>query len=161
MSKVEAKIESLGLILPEPLKVPDGIKLPFPWVCVRGKRVFISGHGAQEPNGTLSGPFGQVGAEVNIEEARSLAKKTALSILGSLKRELKDLDRISGWCRVLGMVNSAPGFDKQPLVINGFSDLILEVFGPKVGRHARSAVGMAGLPLGIAVEIEGEVIIDD
>jgi enamine deaminase RidA (YjgF/YER057c/UK114 family) len=82
---------------------------------------------------------------------------TALSILGSLKRELGDLDRVTAWLRVFGMVNSAPGFNRQPQVINGFSDLILEVYGSDRGLHARSAVGMAELPFGIPVEIEAEV----
>ena len=80
-----------------------------------------------------------------------------MSILGSLQRALGDLDRITAWGRTFGMVNSAPGFNKQPNVINGFSDLILELFGPEVGAHSRSAVGMAELPFDIPVEIEGEV----
>jgi enamine deaminase RidA (YjgF/YER057c/UK114 family) len=83
----------------------------------------------------------------------------ALAVLGSLARELGDLDRITGWAKVLGMVSSAPGFDRHPAVINGFSDLILAVFGPEVGRHARSAVGVAGLPFNMAVEIEAEVLV--
>jgi len=78
-------------------------------------------------------------------------------MLGSLKRELGSLERIACWTRVFGMVNSAPGFVRQPAVINGFSDLIISVFGPERGAHARSAVGMAELPFGIPVEIEGEV----
>ena len=77
--------------------------------------------------------------------------------LGSLRRELGDLDRITGWLRVFGMVNAAPGFDQMPRVINGFSDLIIELYGPEVGAHARSAVGLAELPIGIPVEIEAEV----
>ena len=160
MSEIERKLIDKGLVLPEPLKVPEGMVLPFPWVSVRGPRVFVSGHGPQEPDGSPAGPFGQVGTEVSLEDARMLAQKVALSILGNLKRELGELERITGWCRAFGMVNSAPGFDKQPLVINGFSELILELFGPEVGRHARSAVGVAGLPLNFAVEIEAEVMID-
>jgi hypothetical protein len=78
-------------------------------------------------------------------------------MLGSLKRELGDLDRISAWTRVFGMVNSAPGFNQQPSVINGFSELVLELFGPIVGAHSRSAVGLAELPFDLPVEIEGEV----
>ena len=85
------------------------------------------------------------------------ASAAALAMLGNLKRALGDLDRISAWLRVFGMVNSAPGFDRQPNVINGFSDAILELYGPEVGDHARSAVGMAGLPLGMPVEVEAEV----
>ena len=133
--------------------------LPFPFVLVRGDRVFASGHGPQEADGSVAGPFGQVGSDVSIEDAKELARKTALSMLGSLHRELGDLDRITAWNRVFGMVNSAPGFDRQPLVINGFSELILDVFGPDIGRHARSAVGMAGLPFRIAVEVEAELSI--
>lgn len=159
MSKIAARLTELGLQLPEPLKLPEGVSLPFPWVSVRGDRVFVSGHAPQETDGSVAGPFGQVGAEVSLEDARDLAGKTALSILASLERELGDLDRITAWCRVFGMVNSAPGFDRHPIVINGFSDVILDVFGPETGRHARSAVGLAGLPFGIAVEIEAEVLI--
>ena len=92
-----------------------------------------------------------------MEQGYEAARLTGLAILGSLKRELGDLDRIAAWSRVFGMVNSAPGFNQQPAVINGFTDLIIEVFGPEIGRHARSAVGLAELPFGIPVEIEGEV----
>ena len=92
-----------------------------------------------------------------MEEGYQAARLTALSILGSLKRELGDLDRVVTWLRVFGMVNSAPGFNRQPQVINGFSDLILEVYGTDRGLHTRSAVGMAELPFGIPVEIEAEV----
>ena len=97
---------------------------------------------------------------MSLEEAHQAARLTALSILGSLKRELGDLNRLSAWLRVFGTVNSAPGFTKQPDVINGFSELILELYGPERGAHARSAVGMAELPMGIPVEIEAEVEID-
>lgn len=159
MAKVEARLESQGLVLPAPIEVPPGVVLPFPFVSIRGDRVLISGHGPQETDGALAGPFGQVGAEVSEEEANGLARKTALSMLGSLKRELGDLDRITAWHKAFGMVNSAPGFDRHPAVINGFSELILEVFGPEIGRHARSAVGMAGLPFNMAVEIEAEVAV--
>ena len=160
MAKVEARLDAMGLVLPDPIKVPPGVVLPFPFVSIRGDRVLISGHGPQETDGALAGPFGQVGTEVSVEEANALARKTALSMLGSLKRELGDLDRITAWHRVFGMVNSAPGFDRHPAVINGFSELILEVFGPEIGRHARSAVGMAGLPFNMAVEIEAEAAIE-
>jgi enamine deaminase RidA (YjgF/YER057c/UK114 family) len=81
----------------------------------------------------------------------------ALSILGSLHRALGDLDRVRAWTRVFGMVNSAPGFNRQPTVINGFSDLIIGLYGPERGAHSRSAVGMAELPFDIPVEIEAEV----
>jgi enamine deaminase RidA (YjgF/YER057c/UK114 family) len=157
---VEAKLEELGLVLPEPLKAPAGVRIPFAFARVHGRRVFVAGHGPQAPDGTLEHSRGKVGADVPVEEAREAARLTGLSILGTLKRELGDLDRVTAWLRVFGMVNSAPGFIDQPSVINGFSDLILELYGPEVGRHARSSVGMAELPFGIPVEIEAELVID-
>jgi enamine deaminase RidA (YjgF/YER057c/UK114 family) len=105
----------------------------------------------------LAQPLGKVGAEVTEEQAYVAARLTGLAILGSLKRELGSLERIACWSRVFGMVNSAPGFNRHPAVINGFTDLIVSVFGPERGAHARSAVGLAELPFRIPVEIEGEV----
>ena len=155
--RAEARLKELGLVLPEPTKVPPGLVLPFSWVRVRGSRVYVSEHGPLNPDGSLAQPLGKVGAEVSEEEAHGAARLTALAMLASLKRELGDLDRVTAWLRVFGMVNSAPGFARQPNVINGFSDLILELYGPEAGDHARSAVGMAELPLGMPVEIEAEV----
>jgi enamine deaminase RidA (YjgF/YER057c/UK114 family) len=157
MPTVEARLAGLGLVLPQPLQMPPGVTLPFPWVRVVGSRALISGHGATNTDGSLAQPLGKVGAEVSVEQAYAAARLTGLAILGSLKRELGDLERIVGWNRVFGMVNSAPGFNRQPAVINGFTDLIVSLFGPSVGAHARSAVGMAELPFNIPVEIEGEV----
>ena len=91
------------------------------------------------------------------EQGYEAARLTALAILASLKRELGDLDRVTAWLKVFGIVNAAPGFAEQPNVINGFSDLILGVYGPEAGDHARSAVGRAELPLGLPEEIEAEV----
>ncbi len=158
---IEEKLKSLDLTLPASMAIPDSMALPFSWVNVRGNRAFVSGHGPQNEDGTVSGPLGKVGVDVTVDQGYELARKTALAILGSLQRELGNLDRIQGWGRVFGMVNCAPGFTQQPLVINGFTDLIIEVFGEEKGRHARSAVGMAGLPLGMAVEIEAEVLLID
>jgi len=157
MHIVEAKLQSLGLTLPPPLKAPPGVVLPFQFVRVLGRRALISGHGPQAPDGSIAQPLGKVGKDLTVEQGYHAARLTALSILGSLKRALGDLDRISSWVRVFGMVNSAPGFNRQPSVINGFSDLILELYGPEVGAHCRSAVGLAELPFDIPVEIEGEV----
>lgn len=154
--RIEQRLAEMGLVLPPPVSV----QLPFPWIRARGKRVFISGHGPQLPDGSLAGPFGKVGGELTMEDGYQAARLTALAILGSLQRELGDLDRITAWLRVFGMVNVAPGFNQTPSVINGFSDLILELWGEEIGQHARSAVGMAALPFDIAVEIEAEVEID-
>ena len=126
---------------------------------IKGDRAVVSGHGPQLADGALAPPFGQVGGEVSVVQAVESSRLTALSMLGSLQRELGTLDRITGWLRVFGMVNSVLGFDQQPTVINGFSHLILDVFGPEVGRHARSAVGMVGLPFDLPVEVEAEVSI--
>lgn len=155
--EVEAKLDELGLVLPGSIRTPPGLVLPFSWVRVRGDRAYVSGHVPLNPDGSVAQPFGKVGADVSEEEAYEAARLTALAILASLQRTLGDLDRVTAWLRVFGMVNSAPGFGRQPNVINGFSDLILEVYGPEAGDHARCAVGMAELPLGVPVEIEAEV----
>jgi hypothetical protein len=157
MARIEERIASLGLTLPAPMQAPAGLALPFEFVRIVGARALISGHAPQNADGSLAQPLGKVGVDLTIEEGYSAARKTALSILGSLQRALGDLDRIVAWGRVFGMVNSAPGFHRQPAVLNGFSDLILEVFGKHVGAHARSAVGLFELPFNIPVEIEGEV----
>ncbi len=161
MAHIESRLAALGLVLPPAFAPPPGTVLPFVNVRLIGSRAVIAGHGPQSPDGQIAGPLGKVGAELTIEQGYFAARLTALSMLGSLERALGDLDRISHWVRIFGMVNSAPGFVRQPAVINGFSDLILELWGPGAGAHARSAVGMAELPFGIPVEIEGEVQIAD
>ena len=153
----EARLASLGLALPSPIVPPPGIELPFRAVQVQGARVLISGHGPLNPDGSIAGPLGKVGESITVEQAYQAAQLTALAVLASLKRELGDLERIRSWRRIFGMVNSAPGFNRQPEVINGFSDLILTLFGSERGAHTRSAVGMAELPFNIPVEVEGEV----
>jgi enamine deaminase RidA (YjgF/YER057c/UK114 family) len=157
MAKIERRLASLGLVLPQPVKPPPGVVLPFQFVRVAGMRALISGHGPTNPDGSLAQPLGKLGRELTVEQGYAAARLTGLAILGSLQRALGDLDRIVAWTRVFGMVNCAPGFNRQPGVINGFSDLVLEVFGPEAGAHSRSAVGMAELPFDIPVEIEGEV----
>lgn len=156
--RIEARLRELGLVLPPAVQPPAGVRLPFTPVRVVGARACISGHGPQNPDGSVAGPFGKIGADVTVEQGYQAARLTALSMLGSLARELGDLDRITAWVRVFGMVNSSPGFASQPSVVNGFSDLILELFGD-AGAHARSAVGMAELPFNLLVEIEAEVAI--
>ena len=157
MAKVEDRLRVLGLVLPPPTQPPPGVVQPFRFVRIVGHRALISGHGPQNPDGSFAEPRGKVGRELSLEQGYVAARLTALSILGSLQRALGDLDRIAAWSRVFGMVNAAPGFNKMPSVINGFSDLILEVFGPEIGAHSRSAVGLAELPFDIPVEIEAEV----
>jgi len=153
----EARIAALGLALPEPMRPPGDLALPFAMVRIVGSRAIVSGHGPQAPDGSLAPPLGKVGRELTEQQGYEAARLTGLSILGSLRRELGNLDRITAWARVFGMVNCDVGFHRQPAVINGFSDLILDVFGPQIGRHARSAVGLYGLPFRFPVEIEAEV----
>ncbi len=161
MSKIEQRLTDLGLTLPDPIQVPPGMVLPFSWVRVRGNRIYASGHIALNQDGSVAEPLGKVGAGITQEQGYEAARLTCLAMLGSLNRELGDLDRITSWLRVFGMVNTAPEFNLYPLVINGFSDLVVEVFGADIGDHARSAVGLAGLPFGTPVEIEAELEISD
>ncbi len=159
MSTIARRLTDLGLTLPAPFTPPKGVTLLFPEVSIRGDRAFVSGHGPLADDGSLAGPFGKLGRDVTVEQGAELAGRTALAMLASLQRALGDLDRIAGWARVFGMVNATPDFDRHPAVINGFSRVILDVFGDETGRHARSAVGMASLPFDLAVEVEAEVLL--
>lgn len=159
MGSIDDRLRELGYVLPPPLTPPPGIVLPFQFVRIVGDRAWASGHGPQAADGSIAQPLGKVGDTVSEQQGYEAARSTALSMLGSLQRTLGDLDRITAWTRVFGMVNAVPGFARQPNVINGFSDLILEVFGPGIGAHSRSAVGMADLPFRIPVEVEAELTI--
>jgi enamine deaminase RidA (YjgF/YER057c/UK114 family) len=152
MSIIEDKIAAMGFVLPPPFEFPN----PNRTGCVVvGSIIFVSGHG-RDLTGPGVKPVGKVGRDLSIEEGYAAARAAALSILASLKQELGDLDRVKRVIRLFGMVNAAPGFDRMPQVIDGASDFFYQLFGPEFGRHARSAVGMAELPHGIPVEINGE-----
>ena len=153
----EERLADLGLTLPAPIRRPPGVVLPFTFINIRGNRATISGHTSQSADGSIAGPYGRVGEDLTLKAAQTAARDIALAVLANLRAEIGDLSRVAGWTRVFGMVSSAPGFTDQHLVINGFSELIIDVFGPDVGRHSRSAIGVAGLPMNFAVEIEGEV----
>lgn len=155
--QIEARLQALGLVLPAAPKAPPGIKISFSWTRIRGNRIYLSGHSAQAPDGSFVGPFGKVPTVVSLEAAQEAARATALSMLASLKRELGDLDRVTAWLMVYGMVNAEPGYAQTTNVINGFSDLIVELYGQEVGQHARIAVGMVALPLNNAVTIAAEI----
>lgn len=159
MGIIETRLIESGLTLPEPMRVPAGLRMPFAWVRVRGRRAFVSGHVPLDADGSLAGPLGKVGAEVSPEQGYEAARRVALAHLASLKRTLGDLDRVTAWLRVFAMVNVAPGFNETPRVTNGYSDLILHLYGPDVGEHARSSIGMM-LPLNAPVNCEAEVEID-
>ncbi|HEX9164338.1 MAG TPA: RidA family protein [Gemmatimonadales bacterium] len=142
----EAKLREMGLTLPAAAPpVANYVR------AVRtGNLVFLAGHGECSAEGRLTG---KVGSERTIEEGYASARRVGLCLLASLKQEIGDLRKVTRIVKVLGMVQSAPDFTDHPRVINGFSDLMVAVFGDR-GRHARSAVGMAALPANISVEIE-------
>jgi enamine deaminase RidA (YjgF/YER057c/UK114 family) len=158
---VEEKLKALHLVLPDPIKATPDMKIPPSWIRVRGNTAFISGHGPQNPDGSVAGPFGKVGSnDVTEEQAYQAARFATLSILGTLKRELGSLDRVKAWLMVSGFVNVAPGFTQTTAVMNGCSELILELYGAEVGQHARTAMGVATTPFGVPVVIAAEVEID-
>ena len=143
---IAQRLAALGIVLP-PVFPPAGNYLG----CVIDNGiVHVGGHG---PISGVEVSRGKVGGDLTLDQGREAARVTALSILATLQSELRDLDRIDRIVKVFGMVNVAPGFDRMPAVIDGCSDLLVEVFGD-AGRHTRSAVGLAELPFGIAVEIE-------
>jgi enamine deaminase RidA (YjgF/YER057c/UK114 family) len=154
MGVIDDRLAELGLALPAPLEAPQGVRLPYESVRVHGDVAYISGHGPFDGSRQLS--RGRVGAELTVEQAYDAARATGLSMLASLNQELGDLDRVRSWIKVLGFVKCAEGFDVTPAVINGFSDLIMTLWGD-AGRHARSAIGADELPLGMPVEVEAVV----
>jgi enamine deaminase RidA (YjgF/YER057c/UK114 family) len=143
---IAERLEELGIILPT-VSPPVGNYLG---CVVQDDLVYVGGHG---PIGGDEVIRGKVGGDLSLEDGKQAARLTALSILATLQAELGDLERISRIVKVFGMVNVAPGFNQTPAVIDGCSDLLVEIFGEK-GRHIRSAVGLAELPFDIAVEIE-------
>ena len=155
MSEIESRLEHLGISLPaEPVPIANYV----PGIRT-GNLVYLSGLGpASRADGTA--PSGKVGRDLTTEEGYEAARLTGINILARMKGELGDLDRVRRVVKLLGMVNSAPDFNQQPAVVNGCSDLLVEVFGDR-GRHARSAVGMASLPNDIPVEIEVIIEVED
>jgi enamine deaminase RidA (YjgF/YER057c/UK114 family) len=152
--QIEAKLEQMGIKLPAAV-TPVANYVP----AVRtGNLVFLSGHGPFKEDGSLI--TGKVGADLTVEEGYETARRVAIGLLGSLKAEIEDLDKVRRVVKLLGLVNCTPEFGDQPKVINGASDFLVEIFGDK-GRHARSAVGTNALPMNIGVEIEMIVEVED
>lgn len=140
---------------------PAGMAVKFDLVRVSGEIAYVSGHGPMDgPRVLMSGKVDdrRTGDRLSPEEGYEAARLTALSVFASLRAELGDLDRVAGWLKVLGFVNAAPGFNGTPAVINGFSDLVMELWG-ETGHHARSAVGVAELPFDVPVEIEAVIAV--
>jgi enamine deaminase RidA (YjgF/YER057c/UK114 family) len=156
MGAIEDRLAGLGLELPAPPAAPPGVTLAFELVRAHGDVAYVSGHGPFDGDRLLIA--GRVGAEVSVEQAYDAARATALSMLASLKQELGELDRVTAWIKALGFVKCAEDFNVTPAAINGFSDLIIELWGD-AGRHARSAIGAGELPFGMPVEVEAIVAI--
>lgn len=147
MSQVEEKLRQMGYVLPPP---PTPVANYIPGYRA-GNLVFLSGVGPRASDGSMI--TGKLGQDLTVEQGYEAARRCALNLLANLKTIIGDLDKVKHVVKVLGMVNGAPDFARQPEVINGCSDLLVEAFGER-GRHARAAVGMGSLPRGIAVEIE-------
>jgi enamine deaminase RidA (YjgF/YER057c/UK114 family) len=153
MGQVEDKLKSMGYTIPTPPS-SAGNYVPF---YRTGNLVFLSGVGPRQADGSMV--RGKVGSDLTVEEAYQAAQLCALTSLANLKAAIGDLDKVSHFVKVLGMVNAEPDFTEPPAVINGYSDMIVEAFGEK-GRHARSAVGMVALPGNMAVEVEAIVEVE-
>jgi enamine deaminase RidA (YjgF/YER057c/UK114 family) len=144
----EQRVRELGLTLPAP-QAPSATLVP---AVLSGAMLYVSGHGAARDSGVRA--VGKLGADMTPDEGRAVAHAVGLNVLSTVRNALGSLDRVVRLVKTLGMVNSAPDFTGQPAVINGFSELMIQVFGEVAGKGARSAVGMAALPGGWAVEIE-------
>jgi enamine deaminase RidA (YjgF/YER057c/UK114 family) len=157
MGRIEDRLTDLGLELPRAFAAPPGVEFKFDLVRVSGGLAYVSGHLPTDGAEVLV--QGKVGSDLTAEEGYEAARLTGLAILASLKQELGELDRVRAWVKALGLVNCAPGFSKTPGVVNGFTDLILELWG-EAGRHARSAIGASELPFDVPVEVEAIVEIE-
>ena len=155
MGRIEDRLSALELELPAPFAPPQGVEFPFDLVKVHGGLGYVSGHLPVDGAEVLVS--GRVGDGLTVEQGYEAARLVGLSIFASLAATLGELDRVTGWVKALGLVQCAPGFDKPPAVINGFTDLVLEVWGPDAGRHARSAIGADQLPFDVPVEVEAVV----
>ncbi len=158
MGKVESRLAELGLTLPTPLQLPSNNRTSGVRV---GNVLYLSGHGADLLDTDVVKKRGKIGAELTQEEGYATARALALKMLATVKHHVGELDRVKRVVKILGMINAVPEFEHHNKVLNGASDLLFEVFGPEVGCHARSSVGVSGLVANQCVEIEGIFEIDD
>jgi enamine deaminase RidA (YjgF/YER057c/UK114 family) len=154
MGRLDERLEELGLVLPAPMEPPGNFEL----VTLHGGVAYVAGHAPIDGSEVLV--RGAVGAGVTLEDGYRAARLTGLSILASLKRVLGDLDRVTRWLRAVGYVQAAPGFHDNAKVVNGFSDLIVEIWGD-AGRHARSAPGQGPSPLDVPIIVDAFVAVSD
>jgi enamine deaminase RidA (YjgF/YER057c/UK114 family) len=156
---VEERLRELGYVLPAVPRMPPGVATSFTWVRLVGTRVLVSGHGAQNPDGSPAGPFGRVPDQITLEQAQASARLAALSVVSSVREAVGDLDRIGAWVMVSGFVQAESGYAQTTAVVNAFSRVILEVFGDEIGQHARTAIGVSALPLNLPVVVAAELIL--
>jgi enamine deaminase RidA (YjgF/YER057c/UK114 family) len=152
---IRDSLAELGLSLPPAQVVPEGMTLTYRRLVRWGDVVYVAGHGPTWGEGWGS-PLGKVGQEVSIEEGVAAAELTALNVLATIERELGDLDQVACWLKINGYVNAVPGFTEQARVVNGFSDLILELYGLDK-LSARTSVGVPDLPFGMPVEVDAVI----
>jgi YjgF/chorismate_mutase-like putative endoribonuclease len=154
---VAERIQELGFELPVPAKLPPGHEVNFRWVHVVGARVLVSGTGPPTVTGEPLGPFGRVPDQVSLEQAQASARAAALTVVANVQRAVGDLDRIAQWVTVAGFVNAEPGYPHTPAVMNAFSEVVLSIFGPEVGAHARTAAGTVTAPLNLPLVVAAEL----
>jgi enamine deaminase RidA (YjgF/YER057c/UK114 family) len=158
MSNVESRLTSMGLILPDPLVLPSPNRTSAVQV---GNMLYVSGHGAALLEDDTVKRRGKVDVDISEDEAYATSRALALKMIATVKHHVGDLDRVAKVVKILGMINSHPDFERPNAVLNGASDLIYEAFGPEIGQHARSSVGVETLVDRQPVEIEGIFLIQD
>ena len=149
---VSARLAELGLEIPPAQVIPEGLALTYRRLVRHGDTVWIAGHGPTYGDG-WGATLGKVGRDLSVEEGVEAARLTALNVLGTIERELGSLDCVECWLKVTGYVNAVPEFTEQARVINGFSDLLLDLYGEE-RLAARSSVGVADLPFAMPVEVD-------
>jgi enamine deaminase RidA (YjgF/YER057c/UK114 family) len=154
VDEIETRLEELGLSLPAPMDPPGNFRL----VNVHGQVAYVAGHAPMDGSNVIV--QGTVGGDLTLEEGYEAARLAGLSILASLKKELGTLDRVTRWLRAVGYVQSAPGFHDNAKVVNGFSDLVVELWG-EAGRHARSAPGQGPSPLNVPIIVDAVVAVSE
>ncbi len=156
MGRVESKLKEMGIALPEPLVLPSPNRTS---AVLVGTMLYVSGHGAALLEDETVERRGKVDLDITEEQGYATARAVAIKMIATVKHHIGDLDRVERVVKILGMINAHPDFERQNRVLNGASDLFFEVFGPEVGCHARSSVGVDGLVDRQPVEIEGTFLI--
>lgn len=154
---LHSRLDALGLAVPAPVSLPPSAVTTFAWVRALGNRVLVSGHGPVGVDGAPAAPFGRVPDQVDLDQAKQSARLTAASVIANVERAIGDLSRVDAWVTVTGFVQAEPGYAHTTAVLNAFSEVVIGVFGQEIGEHARTAIGVAALPLNLPVVIAAEL----